>query len=130
MRAFATAALALVLMCCAATTVSAKYYTSWITTIDPEANTVTFVNFPSHNCEGSSYNVTDIMNKCQVAELPIVHKKYTWNAFFNSTAMWFENYDNMQCQGKSILTRTYTPFNTCQNCPLHWPIDCKNGPFV
>lgn len=52
----------------------------------------------------------------------------TWKAFCNETDIWFENYDNEDCSGKSILTRDYVT-NKCVNCPLSDPVNCKNGPF-
>ena len=127
MRAI-TALIALVAV--AAATVSAHHYTSWIATLHDDGNSVTFINFPDHNCGGDSYNVTNPLNSCQVAELPIIDKKYTWRGGSNSSAVWFENFNNMECSGSSILTRTYTPLNECQNCPWHWPIDCKQGPPI
>ena len=127
MRAL-TALIALVAV--AAATVSAHSYTSWIAQINAGGDSVTFINFPSHNCAGTSYNVTNPLNSCEVAELPIIDKKYTWKAGSNATNVWFENFNNMDCSGASILTRTYGDFGVCQNCPWHWPIDCKQGPPV
>ena len=124
MRCIATV-LALVVLAAA---VSAKSYTSWIAQMNGDSS-VTFINFPSHNCNGESYNVTDAVNSCEVAELPIVDKKYTWKGFSNSSYMWFENYNNMDCSGASILTRTYL-LGECQNCPWTWPFDCKQGPPI
>ena len=51
----------------------------------------------------------------------------TWNAFCNATHIWFDNYDNKDCSGKSILTRVYET-GKCINCPKLQP-NCKNGPF-
>ena len=123
-KTLALAALALV----AAPAMAVPAYESYVAVCNSDSQSVHFINFPSHDCKGESWNVTNPLESCEGAELPIVHKKYTWNAFCNDTDIWFMNYNNMNCTGKSILTRTYIT-NKCENCPWYYKNCKQGGPF-
>eukprot|EP00750_Incisomonas_marina_P015778 INCI18632.1.p1 GENE.INCI18632.1~~INCI18632.1.p1 ORF type:complete len:143 (-),score=17.17 INCI18632.1:82-459(-) len=101
-------------------------YSSYVAVCDSTSTSVVFQNYLEHDCKHPEPNVTNPLNSCEKAKLLGV--KYTWKAFCNETDIWFENYDNQNCSGKSILTRDYVT-NKCINCPLSDPINCKNGPF-
>ena len=103
-------------------------YKSYVAVCDSSSSSVTFVNYPEHHCAGTSWNVTNQLNTCVETELPIVHIHYTWNAFCNSSAIWFNNFKNLDCSGSSILTRTYLTYQ-CVDCPWY-DSNCKNGPPI
>ena len=111
-----------------AVAVAATEYKSYVAHCDGSSSSVTFTNYPDKDCAGQSWTVTNQLNQCVQTELPIVHTKYTWNAYCNSTDIWFNNFHNLDCSGSSMLTRTYVT-SQCVNCPWYRP-SCKNGPPV
>jgi hypothetical protein len=79
---------------------------------------VTFQNWPTQNCQGApSGNSSGALNQCG-REFHFL----SWNAQCNATNMWYSNFLDEHCTGKSELTRWYTT-NACFNCLNK---ECKN----
>lgn len=92
-------------------------YGSYVTICGPAFSNVTFVNFPDRDCLGEASLYTMPLNQCGVELVT-----FSWNAFCNTTHMWYNNFQGTSCEGKSLLTRTYENYK-CFNCPNK---ECKN----
>ena len=113
--AFLLAVIAIV----ASAVLASPNYGSYITFCTPTE--VHFHNFKQQNCAGNFTIYTKPLGGCRTEPGP-GGKTYSWNGMCNTTIMQYYNYNGLQCQGPSILTRTYK-MNECFNCPNP---ECKN----
>jgi len=96
---------------------SAPDYGSYFAICNSDSKFVRFHNFNQTDCKGPS----------TVKEMPLTgcHRElilFSWDAKCNGTNMWYNNFADLHCTGKSVLTRMYIT-NRCFNCPNP---DCKN----
>jgi hypothetical protein len=119
-----TAVTLLAVVLLGATLASAKVslFGSYITSCDAWSTNVTFTNFAEQDCQGPSTSFATQLNQCATEHPPNISATYSWNSKCNATNMWYNNFANTKCAGKSVLTRWYTT-HRCFNCLTK---DCKN----
>jgi hypothetical protein len=105
--AVASVAVALALLAMLA---DAQNYGSFVPVCTSRSNVVRFRNYAQQDCRGNFTIYEKELNQCK-PELLI----FSWNAFCNSTWIWYNNFDNSDCGGSSVLTRCYRT-NKCVNC--------------